>query len=46
VEKERLAVLKAEIKAQIHEIEGIYARLDDRKRKKAATTVTEMLSPV
>jgi uncharacterized protein YutE (UPF0331/DUF86 family) len=34
VEKERLAVLKAEIKGQIQEIEGIYTRLEDRKRKK------------
>jgi len=34
VEKERLAVLKAEIKAQIKEIEGIYTRLEERNRKK------------
>lgn len=34
MEKERLAVLKAEIKGQIQEIEGIYTRLEDRKRKK------------
>ena len=34
MEKERLAVLQAEIKAQIQEIEGIYTRIEDRKRKK------------
>jgi hypothetical protein len=34
VEKERLAVLQAEIKAQIQGIEGIYTRIEDRKRKK------------
>ena len=34
MEKERLAVLQAEIKAQIQEIEGIYIRIEDRKRKK------------
>ena len=34
MEKERLAVLKAEIKAQIQEIEGIYTRLEERNRKK------------
>jgi uncharacterized protein YutE (UPF0331/DUF86 family) len=33
VEKERLAVLQAEIKAQIQEIEEIYIRIEDRKRK-------------
>ena len=30
MEKERLAVLQAEIKAQIQEIEGIYTRIEDR----------------
>jgi len=30
VEKERLAVLQAEVKAQIQEIEGIYTRIEDR----------------
>jgi uncharacterized protein YutE (UPF0331/DUF86 family) len=39
VEKERLAVLKAEIKGQIQEIEGIYTRLEDRKRKKDKTAI-------
>jgi len=34
VEKERLAVLMAEIKAQIQEVEGIYTRIEDRKRRK------------
>jgi uncharacterized protein YutE (UPF0331/DUF86 family) len=34
VEKARLAVLKAEIKAQMQEIEGIYTKIEDRKRKK------------
>jgi uncharacterized protein YutE (UPF0331/DUF86 family) len=34
VEKERLAVLRAELKAQIEEIEGIYTRIEDRKQKK------------
>ena len=34
MEKARLAVLKAELKAQIQEIEGIYTRIEDRKRKK------------
>jgi len=34
VEKESLAILRAEIRAQVEEIEGIYARLEDRKRKK------------
>ncbi len=34
MEKERLAILQAEIKAQIQEIEGIYTRTEDRKRKK------------
>jgi uncharacterized protein YutE (UPF0331/DUF86 family) len=33
VEKERLIVLKAEMDAQRQEIEGIYARIEDRKRK-------------
>ena len=33
MEKARLAVLKAELKAQIQEIEGIYTRIEDRKRK-------------
>jgi hypothetical protein len=42
VEKERLAVLKAEIKAQIQEIEGIYTRLEDRKRKKDKTAIESM----
>jgi len=32
VEKARLAVLKAELKAQIQEIESIYIRIEDRKR--------------
>jgi hypothetical protein len=32
VEKERLAVLQAEIKAQLHEIEGIYTRIEDRTK--------------
>lgn len=39
MEKERLAVLKAEIKGQIQEIEGIYTRLEDRKRKKDKTAI-------
>ena len=34
MEKERLAVLMAEIKAQIQEVEGIYTRIEDRKRRK------------
>jgi len=34
VEKARLAVLQAEIKAQMQEIEGIYTKIEDRKRKK------------
>ena len=34
MEKERLAILQAEIKAQMQEIEGIYIRIEDRKRKK------------
>ncbi len=34
MEKARLAVLKAEIKAQMQEIEGIYTKIEDRKRKK------------
>ncbi len=34
MEKESLAILRAEIRAQVEEIEGIYARLEDRKRKK------------
>jgi len=34
VEKERLAVLRAELKAQIEEIEGIYTRIEDRKQRK------------
>lgn len=33
MEKERLIVLKAEMDAQRQEIEGIYARIEDRKRK-------------
>lgn len=32
MEKERLAVLQAEIKAQIREIEGIYIRIEDRTK--------------
>lgn len=31
MEKERLAILQAEIKAQMQEIEGIYTRIEDRK---------------
>lgn len=34
MEKERLVGRKAEIKAQIQEIEGVYTRLEDRDRKK------------
>ena len=34
MEKARLAVLQAEIKAQMQEIEGIYTKIEDRKRKK------------
>jgi hypothetical protein len=33
VEKERLAVLKADLNACLQEIEGIYTRIEDRKRK-------------
>ncbi len=39
MEKERLAVLTAEIKAQIQEIERIYTRLEDRNRKKDKTAI-------
>jgi len=34
VEKEKLAVLKAEINAQVKEIEAIYIRIEERKRKR------------
>jgi hypothetical protein len=33
MEKERLAILQAEIKAQVQEIEGIYTRIEDRTQK-------------
>lgn len=35
MEKERIAILKAELEAQAGEIEKIYARLDERSKKKA-----------
>jgi uncharacterized protein YutE (UPF0331/DUF86 family) len=34
MEKERIAILKAELEAQAGEIEKIYARLDERSKKK------------
>jgi hypothetical protein len=34
MEKERIAILKAELEAQVGEIEKIYVRLDDRSKKK------------
>jgi len=34
MEKERIAILKAEIEAQVGEIEKIYVRLDERSKKK------------
>lgn len=34
MEKERIALLKAEIEAQVGEIEKIYGRLDERSKKK------------
>lgn len=34
MDKERLAILKAEIDAQVREIENIYARLEERRRKR------------
>jgi len=34
VEKERLTVLRAEIKAQMQQIEGIYTKIEDRNRRK------------
>jgi len=34
VEKERLTVLRAEIKAQMQQIEGIYTKIEDRNRRR------------
>jgi hypothetical protein len=34
MEKERIAILKAELEAQVGEIEKIYVRLDERSKKK------------
>jgi uncharacterized protein YutE (UPF0331/DUF86 family) len=34
MEKERIAILKAQLQAQVKEIEKIYRRLEDRSRKK------------
>ena len=34
MEKERIAILKAEIEAQVGEIEKIYVRIDERSKKK------------
>lgn len=42
MEKGRLAVLKAEVGAQIQEIEDIYTRIEDRKRKKGKTALESM----
>lgn len=39
MEKERLVVLKAELAAQVREIENIYAKLEERKRKRGKTAV-------
>jgi hypothetical protein len=42
VEKKELTVLKAEIKAQIEEIQHIYERLDERKKRRGKA-VTESI---
>lgn len=34
MDKERLVILKAEVDAQVREIENIYAKLEERKRKR------------
>ena len=34
MEKERIAILKAELGAQVGEIENIYVRLDERSKKR------------
>jgi uncharacterized protein YutE (UPF0331/DUF86 family) len=39
VEKARLAVFKAELKAQVGEIEAIYTRIEDRKQKTDKTAI-------
>lgn len=39
MDKERLAILNAEVGAQIKEIENIYANLEERKRKRGKAAV-------
>ena len=39
MDKERLAILKAEVGAQTREIENIFARLEERKRKRGKAAV-------
>jgi len=39
MEKEGLAILKAEIKAQTREIENVYVKLEERKREKGKAAV-------
>ena len=39
MDKERLAVLKSAIEAQIREIEKIYNKVEERKRKRGVTGV-------
>jgi hypothetical protein len=39
MEKEGLAILKAEIKAQTKEIENVYVKLEERKREKGKAAV-------
>ncbi|MBI5185656.1 MAG: hypothetical protein HZA01_08015 [Nitrospinae bacterium] len=40
--KEKFIILKAEIEAQLIEIEGIYIKLEERKRKRGAAAVESM----
>jgi len=40
--KGNFVILKAEVEAQLKEIEGVYARLEERKRKRGAAAVESM----
>lgn len=39
MEKERLAILRAEVEAQIKEIENIYGKLEERRRKRGKAAI-------
>lgn len=42
MDKENLVILKAEMEAQLKEIEGIYAKLEERRRKRGTAAVESM----